>query len=159
MMAADITKGETEVTFVRELPVAQDRVWAAWTDPKRMGEWFAPMPTWGCRVERADLREGGAYALEMIEPDGTVHRAEGVYRRIESPRRLAFTWKWSAEPDDAEPSLVEITLEPSAQGTRLTLKHTRLGSRERVEEHAAGWTGCLARLEALLSPDGSENEQ
>lgn len=48
-----------------------------------------------------DLRAGGRYRITMLGPDGSERRVGGVYREIDPPAKLVYTWKWeeSAMPD------------------------------------------------------------
>ena len=90
---------------------------------------------------------GGTFLVEMRGTDGRRWLVSGVYRDVVPHRRLVHTWRW--EGSDVE-SLVTVELEPEPSGTtRLTLTHSRFLQEETRDEHVRGWTGCLAKLEAL----------
>jgi uncharacterized protein YndB with AHSA1/START domain len=87
--------------------------------------------------------------VELVaEPGGRLHTRDadgervGVVREAVPAERLAFEWI-SAEGDGA-PSEVEITLEPSAVGTILRLRETRLDGAHLVR---SAFSACaLARV-------------
>ncbi|HVY72130.1 MAG TPA: SRPBCC domain-containing protein [Verrucomicrobiae bacterium] len=62
-----------------------------WTKPERMRTWFCPAEFSPQHAE-ADLRPGGAYSIQMRQPDGELLTALGVYREVRKPERLVFTW-------------------------------------------------------------------
>jgi uncharacterized protein YndB with AHSA1/START domain len=132
----------------RRLPVPPEKVFEAFTDPARLARWFAPMPDWRTVVRELDARVGGAYRVDMIPPDGEPNRLHGVYKQLDRPRLLVFTWAWEGQPDE---TLVRIELTPARGGCELLLTHERLASEEERIRHAEGWGGCLARLGFALA--------
>ncbi len=117
------------------LPVGIDDAFALITEPERLRRW----ETVSARV---DLRVGGEYRF-AINPG---HAAAGTYREVEPGRRVVFGWGW--EGDDALPpdsSTVTITVEPVAEGTRVTLVHEGLTA-EQEAAHTVGWDHYLGRL-------------
>ena len=44
-----------------------------------------------------DLRPGGKYRIHMTEPDGTEHKVSGVYREIDPPKKLVYSWGWDGD--------------------------------------------------------------
>ena len=139
---------EVSLTLHRTLDAPVEAVYAAWTDPETMRQWFAPG---GLAVARAvaEVEVGGTFLIEMRGQNGESHVTRGVYREVVPNRRLVHTWQW--EGSDVE-SLVTVELEPASPGTtRLTLTHSRFAQAEARDQHEKGWTGCLAKLEALYS--------
>jgi len=45
-----------------------------------------------------DVRPGGRWRTTMRLSNGSEHTVSGIYRTIEPPKRLVFTWGWD---DDA----------------------------------------------------------
>lgn len=81
---------EREIAFTRICAAAPARVFAAWTTPDDLREW------WGCAGSRltvceVDLRPGGGWRFVMRMPDGSDHPFKGVYRGIVLARRLVYT--------------------------------------------------------------------
>ena len=130
------------------------RVFGAWTEPDQLVEWACPE---GLSVDGAevDLRVGGRYRIVMRAPDGAVHTAVGVYREIERPGRLVYTWTWEDTQDEGMrigETVVTVEFRDLGDGTtEVVLTHEGFPGPEARDNHDAGWTSCLNRLEALLS--------
>jgi uncharacterized protein YndB with AHSA1/START domain len=78
----------------------------------------------------------------------TVH---GIYRSIEPPTRLVFSW--NIEPPDEHAGLrseVIVAITPVDDGCELHIRHEQLTQAGAVERHHAGWHGALDRLSAWL---------
>ncbi|MGW1881402.1 SRPBCC family protein [Streptomyces sp. NPDC001970] len=75
--------------------------------------------------------------------------AAGRFLEVDPPKRLVFTWGWAegGMPDVPEGSTtVEITLEPTEDGTLLRLVHRGLPTPEACAAHEEGWTHYTSRL-------------
>jgi uncharacterized protein YndB with AHSA1/START domain len=96
-----------------------ERVWRALTDYREFGAWF--------RVMLESPFVPGEVARGNITYPGFEHVVMTVkVTRMEAPSHFAFTWHpYAIEPDvdySAEtPTLVEFRLEPTLNGTRLTV--------------------------------------
>ena len=135
--------------IVRSFKAAPEKVWQAFTQPEALKQWFAPGDAFTIPLAEADVRIGGRYRIVMRSPEGEEHDVSGVYREIEPNRRLVYTWAWKSTPE--RESLVTITMRPAGGGTELTLKHEQFFDAEARDRHEQGWTGCLGRLERVLS--------
>src|SRR5579871_5342066 len=84
-----------EITI--EAPAA--RVFAALTEPAQRVAWWGLKGRFETEHMDSDLRPGGRWAMRGIGMGGTPFEVHGVYRTIEPPRVLAFTWlpSWDAE--------------------------------------------------------------
>jgi uncharacterized protein (TIGR03086 family) len=131
-----------------QLPVDVDGAFALITQPERLRRW----QTVSAQV---DLRVGGSYRW-TVTPG---HIAAGTYREIEPGRRVVFGWGWDGSADlPADSSTVTITLEPTADGTAVTLVHEGLDTEQEVG-HAEGWNHFLGRLEqAAATGDAGADE-
>ncbi len=134
------------LTLHRAIDAPVEAVYAAWTEPEMLRRWLAPGDATVVRAV-AEVAVGGTFLIELCGADGQRWLARGVYREVVPCRRLVHTWRW--EGSDVE-SLVTVVFEPESAGwTRLTLTHSRFAEDGARDEHAQGWTGCLAKLEAL----------
>lgn len=136
------------VRLTRILKAAPARVFEAWTTPEGMKRWAAPGEMTVAAVT-ADLRLGGRYEITMRAPDGTEHRVAGVYREIDPPSRLVYSWQWQDRPGAPE-TVVTVEFRAQGTGTELVLVHV-LPDADAQAKHEHGWTGCLAKLEQMFN--------
>ncbi len=142
------TKSPFEVLIVnRMLPAEPARVFRAFTEPARLAKWFAPGADWRVEVPGLDLRVGGHYTIDMIDPTGAVNRVKGTYTKIDAPNHLAFTWQWDGMPEE---TLVTIQFRALPGRTELILNHERFLTPESKANHAQGWEGIMSRLPSIL---------
>jgi uncharacterized protein YndB with AHSA1/START domain len=122
------------------------KVWEAITTAEGLGTWFGNKAT-------VDLRVGGLIQLTF---DGD-HNADLRIERLEPPHVLGYTWGISGlPPDDPRRTYVEFTLEPLAEGTRLTVAES--GFAQLPDDlhsgayggNAEGWRSELSELVEYL---------
>jgi uncharacterized protein YndB with AHSA1/START domain len=67
-------------------------VWAAYTDPEHLKQWFAPKPYQITECE-LDLRPGGIFRIRMVGPDGfdTGHGTAGCVLEAVENKKLTWT--------------------------------------------------------------------
>ena len=119
--------------FIRDFRHPPKTVWAALTDPAELDRW-APF------AASRDLDATGEATLTMIDGDQREDLPATV-RRAEAPSLLEYTWG-----DD----LLRWELEPTADGTRLTLRHT-LATPNIEDRVAAGWHLCFDQLDEVAA--------
>jgi uncharacterized protein YndB with AHSA1/START domain len=130
------------------------RVFAAFADASVVSQWLTPSPDVVLRVVAFDFRLGGAYRFAYEVPGAPTTFVNGVYRTIEPPSLIVFSW--SIEPPDEHAGVrseVTVTLTPEGAGTDLLIRHARLTPPGACERHAAGWRGAVEHLVALLGAD------
>lgn len=133
----------------RTLNAPRERVFAAWTRPELLGQWFFAVPNWTVSVD-ADVRVGGQYRLEMRDDRGGLHVQHGEYRLIEPVSKLVFTWSCAAI--GVHDSVVTIQLDAIGDKTAFQLTHDDLPRDSDIRRrHDEGWTGCLANLDRFLT--------
>lgn len=133
----------------RTFAASPERVFAAWTQPEELKQWFAPSPDTKNPVVDVDLRVGGRYRIVMESPTGDRYTVSGEFKEVSRPDKLAYTWSWEHEPK--EETLVTVTFHAApGQGTRMKLVHERFATEESRNKHEEGWTGCLVRLSSRL---------
>lgn len=131
------TDGRATLTFKRFLPHAVDTVWKALTDPEEFGKWY------NATVE-IDPKVGGIF---------TVHSGpfnwHGPIIIWDPPKKLQYEHNHDpvAEMPDGAHTVVEWTLEPKKNGTKLTFTQSGLSS---TEGFAPGTHVVLDRLGAFM---------
>jgi uncharacterized protein YndB with AHSA1/START domain len=135
----------------RFINAPRDRVYAAWTDPGQLRQWFGPDKV-RTRNLIADVRVGGEFRWDLTNPDGEEMTVRGEYRELERGRKIVFTWRWD-DDEVWENRTSEVTVELSDRdgGTNLRLTHVQLPSEASRERHTQGWKSVLDRLEKFFN--------
>jgi uncharacterized protein YndB with AHSA1/START domain len=143
---------ETDLELIRTLETPRDLVWACWTQPEHLKQFFVPKPhrVTACNI---DLRVGGAFDT-TFEVDGNEMVNAGVYLEIVEREKLvfsdAFSAGWKPAPD---PFLTAIILLEDAEngGTRYTAiaRHRSAEARKSHEDMGffEGWGTVVDQLE------------
>ena len=119
-MTAYIPDPELDLVLERTLPVAPDRVWAAWTDPALLVQWFTPAP-WKTVSADLDVRPGGRCITTMESPEGEQFPNAGCYLQVEPGSLLVFTSAMVEEfrpvvAGDVMPFTGRVEITPAADG-------------------------------------------
>ncbi|HKV52054.1 MAG TPA: SRPBCC family protein [Gemmatimonadaceae bacterium] len=136
------------VRVTQIIRASRERLFDAWTTPADLAQWWRmDEPGWAFAGASLDLRVGGAYRLGMTGPDGAPHVAVGVYREVQRPVRLAFTWDWEEPGNRVGETLVTVEFKTvSADATEVILTHERFPDALRASGHERGWTQLLTLL-------------
>jgi uncharacterized protein YndB with AHSA1/START domain len=128
----------------RIVEASRPRVFAAWTKAEEMKHWMAPGELRVANAE-SDLRVGGTYLIHMRSPQGDDFTVSGVYREVQAPDRVVYTWHWAH--DHRTPDMI-VTVEFFDRGNRteIVLTHEGFPNMESRARHEHGWMGCLANL-------------
>jgi len=104
-------------TVSRIIAAPAAKVFAAYTDPKQLAQWWAP---WGgsFKVESMDVRPGGKYRYIQTMPGRPTMAFIGSYLEVKPVTRLVYTFQV-----EGQPNIVTATVElREANGaTHLTL--------------------------------------
>lgn len=138
---------ELDLSIERIIRAPRAVVWEAWTDPGSLAQWWIPAPT-RCRVDRLEVRPGGAFVTRMSEDGSTfVPHVDACFLLVDERRRIVFTNALDSEWRPASPDPVamtaEITLDDHVEGTdyRILVRHGDPAARKRHAElgFAEGW--------------------
>jgi uncharacterized protein YndB with AHSA1/START domain len=129
----------------RTIHAPRQRVFDAWTKAEEIRKFHAPGPLHVAQVE-IDLRPGGKYRIVMVEPDGKAHGVSGVYREIDPPRKVVYTWSHDGD-HVVKDSLITLEFLERGDSTEVVLTHAIADDKERAS-HTNGWTSILDKLEA-----------
>ncbi|MEY3052449.1 MAG: hypothetical protein RLY31_2234 [Bacteroidota bacterium] len=115
-------------------------VWACWTQPEHITNWYFAHPDWHCPAATNDLRTGGRFSFALAAKDGSFSfDFQGVYDAVKNNAFMAFTL------DDGRKATVSF--QPSEQGVRLT--ETFDPEQENpVHLQEAGWQAILDNFRA-----------
>lgn len=143
-----VDTGRLEVRHT--IAASPERVFDAWTDAERMTRWMRPGPDMRCRCE-LDVRVGGSFRIDMLAPDGTTLPHTGVYRVVDRPRKLVFTWV--SGPTEHRETVVTVEFREVDGGTEVVLVHEGLPLGA-AKPHKAGWGLILDHLSKELAGPG-----
>jgi len=150
---------ERVLRIERTFSASRGRVYAAWTEGALLRAWSCPD---GLTVGEAwnDLRVGGRFLLEMLEPDSdTKHVATGRYLELEPPERIVMTHGWLHEGEapeavDERATHVTVTLFEEGPRTRMVFVQRGFPSDASRDGHHEGWKSSFRQLDTLLASMG-----
>ena len=167
-MPADTAPAIAPFVISRTFDAPRELVFAAFTEPSRMKEWWGPK---GCKViaQKMDLRPGGTYHYGMEMPGGAAMWGKFVYREIVRPERIVLvnyfsdaagaTTRHPMAPTWPLENLSTFTFEDVGGKTKLTIRWEPINAT--AEEittfntaHASmtgGWTGTFEQLADYLA--------
>jgi uncharacterized protein YndB with AHSA1/START domain len=138
------------LTLKRRLNAPPAKVYAAWTDPEKMIQWFGPSQVRaGSLNAELDVRVGGRYRISFDSASGEYNQAGGVYREVVPNERLVFSWAWHSTPE--RESLVTVSLKAEGGGTLLTFHQEQFFDQAARDGHQRGWTEIFDKLEQYLA--------
>jgi uncharacterized protein YndB with AHSA1/START domain len=146
---------EQELVLTRVFDASRELVFKAWTDPKRVAQWWRPRGFTNPVCE-LDVRPGGAIRIHMRGPDGTVYPMTGVYQEVVEPERIVFT----SAPLDAEGNalfelLTTVTFAEQGGKTKQILRARVIKRTAQAAQYLkgmeAGWTQSLEHLAESLA--------
>jgi uncharacterized protein YndB with AHSA1/START domain len=134
--------------IVEEITInaSAERIFAALTDPAQRVAWWGLAGRFETKHMESDLRAGGRWMMSGTGMGGRPFEIHGVYRAIEPPRVLAFTWlpSWDAE---ATETLVRFDLEEHDGVTSVRLTHSGFANEGSRTRHQ-GWPQILSWLKS-----------
>jgi uncharacterized protein YndB with AHSA1/START domain len=137
---------ETTLRLERLIASPPEILFALWTEPAQLITWWAP-EGYEPSVDALDTRPGGRWRTTLRRSDGSMLATSGVYRVVEPPRRLAFSWAWEDEGGTrGHETEVVVNFEAAPGGTRLVLVQRRFASKQVRDNHRNGWSASFDRL-------------
>jgi uncharacterized protein YndB with AHSA1/START domain len=144
MTSTDVN--DTSLRLERLIAASPETLFALWVDPAQLIRWWAP-DGYQAIVHALQIKPGGRWRVGLRGPDGATPSMSGVYRIVEPPRRLAFTWAWDGENGArGHESEVTVNFEAAPGGTRLVLVHQQFEGKPARDRHNNGWTAALDHL-------------
>ncbi|ATC65266.1 polyketide cyclase [Nibricoccus aquaticus] len=151
------TPTDRDLVLTRIIDAPREKLYAAWTQPELLQQWFAPLP-YTTPVAELDVRAGGSSLIVMRGPDGVDMPNHGVYLEVIPNERIvatdAFTKAW--EPSQKPFMTIVLTFEEAGPGkTKYTalVRHWSIADKEAHEKMGfhQGWGVCADQLTALVT--------
>jgi uncharacterized protein YndB with AHSA1/START domain len=144
----------TRVEIRRTLNAPIERVFTAFSDAAFVAQWLRPSADVQLHVLALEFREGGRWRFVYEMPDGKRMTVGGLYRRIEPPSCIVFSWL--IEPPDEHAGIeseVTVSLTARDNATELVIRHEGWGRADADARHSIGWQGALDLLAAQLDKE------
>jgi uncharacterized protein YndB with AHSA1/START domain len=142
--------GGDVLTIERLIAAPPERVFELWTDPEMLARWWGP-DGYEIPASAMDVRPGGRWRTTMRSPEGTLHTVSGVYRTIDPPRRLVFTWAWDDDKGvRGHETEVTVTFQSAPGGTKLALTQQTFQNADQRARHEHGWQSSFNCLERAV---------
>lgn len=143
----------------RVIDLPPERIWAAWTQPELLKQWFCPAP-WTTVECEIDLYPGGLFRSVLQSPEGQAFPHMGCFLEVIENEKLVWTtalgpgYRPLAGDTEVPQFTAAITLGEQGAGTRYTAialhkseadcsAHNKMGFHE-------GWGAALDQMVALL---------
>ena len=118
------TPSDREIRIEREFDAPRDLVFATFTDPKLIPEWWGPRGRTAV-VDQMDVRPGGSWRFVIENSEGFETAFRGTYREVTPPERIVQTFEWEGMPGHV--AVETATFEDLGERTRIvttSLFHT-----------------------------------
>jgi len=146
------TPTDREIHIERVFDAPRDRVFAVYTDPELIPEWWGPKGTRAV-VDQMEVRSGGSWRFVIHNSDGSETGFRGTYREITPPERIVQTFEWEGMPGHV--SVETATFEDLGERTKVTTTSIFHTTEERDGMLGSGMEGGMnetyARLDELLA--------
>jgi uncharacterized protein YndB with AHSA1/START domain len=91
------TPTERDIYIERVFDAPRERVFAVYTDPELIPEWWGPRGG-TTTVDTMDVRAGGSWRFVIRTADGNETGFRGTYREVTPPDRIVQTFEWEGMP-------------------------------------------------------------
>ena len=145
--------GEREIRVERVFDAPRERVFAVYTDPELIPQWWGPRQ-YETEVDYMEPRTGGRWRFFHVGEDGSENGFQGAYREVTPPERIVQTFEWEGMAGHV--AVETATFEDLGDGrtkvTTVSLFHT---GEERDGMLSSGMEGGMndtyERLDELLA--------
>lgn len=110
------TPSGREIRVERVFDAPRDRVFAVYTNPDLIPQWWGPRGT-EATVDAMDVRAGGSWRFVVRIADGSETGFRGTYREVTPPERIVQTFEWEGMPGHV--SVETATFEDLGNRTRV----------------------------------------
>jgi uncharacterized protein YndB with AHSA1/START domain len=145
--------GKPTMVLTRVFDAPRRLVFEAYSRPEHVSRWWGPRD-YALIVCEMDFRPGGAWRFVLRAPDGREHPFKGVYREIEPPERLVYTFIYDVEGIRGHEAVETLAFEERDGRTTLTntMVHKTVEARDGHLQAGmeAGASETLERLAEIL---------
>lgn len=154
-MSASLADDELLIRRTFDAPASV--VFSMWSDAEHMRNWMGP-ESFDCPEMEIDFRVGGKYRGMIRSDEHPGNWFGGVYREIETDKRLVFTFAWEQGPSDSVETLVTIVLNERDGKTEQIFHQSGFLNAERRDSHVGGWESAFNKLGGLAAQKAAEKQ-
>ncbi|HVP85719.1 MAG TPA: SRPBCC domain-containing protein [Rhizomicrobium sp.] len=151
--ASDVATEERTLVITRMFDAPREMVFKMWTDPNHLIHWMGPIEYPAMKVDN-DFHIGGKWRIGLRAADGSEDLWQsGVYREIDEPKKLAFSFMWEGMKGGKQPreTFVSIELEDIGGKTRMTFRQFLFDTVSNRDGHNYGWNSSFDRFNQYLT--------
>ncbi|HSX52959.1 MAG TPA: SRPBCC domain-containing protein [Patescibacteria group bacterium] len=104
-----VDKQKLEVRITRLFNASPERMWQAHTTPDDIVQWWV-----GTKVDKLELKVGGAWRFVSEGEDGKVHAFRGEFKELDEPNKIVRTFEY--EPVPGHIMVESVMFEPQTDG-------------------------------------------
>lgn len=138
------------VTIERTFDAPIDLVWAAWTKPEHIANWWSPKGITTKIIEH-EFKVGGKWKFVMPMPNGIEFTAEGVYLEIVKNKKIVSKADFKPMTEGVE---IQAIFKANGDKTDFTFNVVHSTAEYRIQQEKMGilngWGSVFNRLEDLL---------
>ncbi|MEV6645710.1 SRPBCC domain-containing protein [Amycolatopsis sp. NPDC051371] len=124
------------LTLVADFPVPQERLWAAWADPRQLERFWGP-PSAPATFTHHDFRVGGRAEYFLTGPDGEKWSGAWKFTAVDPIASFVADDGEDNAEDEAMPMSMTFAFEATPTGSRM-ISVTRFSSVEAMEQTTPG---------------------
>jgi len=130
---------DREIVQSRLLDAPRELVFAVWTDPKHIVQWWGPRGFTTTSHEMS-VTPGGVWRFVMHGPDGRDYKNKIIFTEVVKPERLVYRHAGEEEHEDVR---FHVTVTFQAQGRKTLLTMRSLFATAQEREHVVTKYGAL----------------
>lgn len=158
-MSFEVDKVNKRINVKREFNALLAHVWAAWTRPELLDQWWAPKP-YKTKTKTMDFRAGGMWLYAMVGPEGQEIWCKADYLAVEDQKNFtgtdAFCDEHGVVTEDFPGSTWYTSFRPVGEATSVEIEivYRNLSDLEKIIQMGfrEGFTAALVNLDELLNP-------
>lgn len=153
-----VDKENKQVKVERSFNAAPDLVWAAWTEPELLDQWWAPKP-WKSRTKTMNFEAGGQRLYAMVGPEGEEHWALADFTSIAPKTNFKYLDAFCDSEGNINAEMprshwsVDFQASNGSTLVLIQINHDNLADLEKLIEMGfkEGFTMALENLDEVLS--------
>lgn len=146
------------LTAMGDYPVAVQRLWQAWADPRQLERFWGP-PQWPATFTRHEMTAGGRSEYHMTGPNGERAAGYWAFDFVQAPRLIELRDGFCGPDGQPDPNLPEtrmrLSFEVTTTGSRFVAVST-FANLESMQQLLAmgmfeGLSAALAQMDEVLA--------